>query len=96
MSDDVETKRITYRDSIATGLWAERTRNRTSISGRMKRFTALHNVETASGDTKPPIQWVPGASSLGVRRQGHDADHSPPSSAELKNGGPIPPLRYMS
>jgi hypothetical protein len=30
--------------------------------------------------TQPPIQWVPGALSLGVKWPGHEADHSPPSS----------------
>jgi len=38
----------------------------------------------ALGPTQPPIQWVPGALSLGVKQQGHEADHSPPSSAEVK------------
>jgi hypothetical protein len=27
-----------------------------------------------------------------VKRTGHEADHSPLSSAEVENGGPIPPL----
>jgi hypothetical protein len=36
--------------------------------------------------TKLPIQWVPGAPSLGVKWLGHEADHSPPSSAKVKNG----------
>jgi hypothetical protein len=31
-----------------------------------------------------PIQWVPGALSLGVKRPGREADHSAPSSAEVK------------
>jgi hypothetical protein len=31
-----------------------------------------------------PIQWVPGAFSLQVKRPGREADHSPPSSAEVK------------
>jgi hypothetical protein len=39
---------------------------------------------TALGPTQPPIQWVPGAHSLGVKRPGREADHSPPSSAEVK------------
>jgi hypothetical protein len=39
---------------------------------------------TALGLTQPPIQWVPGALSLGVRRPGREADRSPPSSAEVK------------
>jgi len=28
---------------------------------------------------------LPGALFLGVKRPGHEADHSPPSSAEVKN-----------
>jgi hypothetical protein len=34
--------------------------------------------------TQPPIQWVPGALSLRVKRLGREADHSPPSSVEIK------------
>jgi hypothetical protein len=33
-----------------------------------------------------------GAVSLGVKRQGCEADHSPASSVEVKNGGVAPPL----
>jgi hypothetical protein len=40
---------------------------------------------TALGPTQPPIQCVPGALSLGVKRLGREADHSSPSSAEVKN-----------
>jgi hypothetical protein len=39
----------------------------------------------ALGPTQPPIQWVPGVLSLGVKRLGREADHSPPSSTEVKN-----------
>jgi hypothetical protein len=35
--------------------------------------------------TQPPIQWVPGDVSLGVMQSGCESDHSPPSSAEVKN-----------
>jgi hypothetical protein len=38
----------------------------------------------ALGPTQLPIQWVPGALSLGVKRAGREADYSPPSSAEVK------------
>jgi hypothetical protein len=38
----------------------------------------------ALGSTEPPIQWVPGTLSLGVKRQGHEANHSPPTSADVK------------
>jgi hypothetical protein len=34
--------------------------------------------------TQPPIQWVAGALSLGVKRAGREADISPLSSAEVK------------
>jgi hypothetical protein len=37
------------------------------------------------GLTQPPIQWVSGAISLGVKRPGGEADHSPPTSAKNKN-----------
>jgi hypothetical protein len=35
--------------------------------------------------TQPPIQWVSGALSLGVKRPSREAGHSPPSTAEIKN-----------
>jgi hypothetical protein len=38
-----------------------------------------------------PIQWAPG-----LKRSEHQSDHSPPSSAEFKNGRIIPPLPYTS
>jgi len=34
--------------------------------------------------TQPPIQWVPGALSPGVKRPGRETDHSPPSSTVVK------------
>jgi hypothetical protein len=36
------------------------------------------------GPTQPPIQWVSGALSLGVKWAGHEADHSLPSIANIK------------
>jgi hypothetical protein len=39
---------------------------------------------TAQGPTQPPIQWVPGVLSRGVKRSGREADHTPPSSGEIK------------
>jgi hypothetical protein len=39
----------------------------------------------ALGPLQPPTQWVPGSLSLGVKREGREADHSSPSSAEVKN-----------
>jgi hypothetical protein len=45
-------------------------------------FTTMSR--TALGPTQPPIQGVPGALSLGVKWLGRETDHSPPSSAEVK------------
>jgi hypothetical protein len=39
---------------------------------------------TALESTHPPIQWVPVALFLEVKRPEREADHSPPSSAEVK------------
>jgi hypothetical protein len=48
------------------------------------------------GPTQTPVQWVPGALSPGLKRQGSKADHSPQYNAELKNGGAIPALHNTS
>jgi hypothetical protein len=39
---------------------------------------------TALEPTKPPIQWVPGVLSLGVKQPGREADNSLPHSVEAK------------
>jgi hypothetical protein len=49
----------------------------------------------AMGPTQPPIQWLPGAVSPGVNRQGREADNSRPSSVEVKNGRAVPPLPHI-
>jgi hypothetical protein len=47
-------------------------------------FSLHHRVQNCSGAHQLPIQQVPGSLSLGVKRPGREADHSPPSSAEVK------------
>jgi hypothetical protein len=39
----------------------------------------------ALGPKQSPIQWILGSLFLGVKRPGREADHSPPSSAKVKN-----------
>jgi hypothetical protein len=39
---------------------------------------------------------VPGVLSTGLKRLGSEADHSPPSSTEVRNGGAISPLTHTS
>jgi hypothetical protein len=43
-----------------------------------------------------PLQWLQRLISLGVKWPGHETDHSPPTTAEEKNGRAIPPLPHMS
>jgi hypothetical protein len=38
----------------------------------------------ALGPTQPSIQWAPDVLSLGVKRSGREADHSPPSNVDVK------------
>jgi hypothetical protein len=49
-------------------------------------FLFITASRPALGTTQPPIQWVTGAISLGLKRSGHQADHSPPSSAVFNYG----------
>jgi hypothetical protein len=51
------------------------------------RRTKILNTASrpALGPIQPPMQRVPGALSLGVKRPWREADHSPPSNAEVKN-----------
>jgi hypothetical protein len=85
------------RDSsvgIATRLRAGRSGFQGSIRG-LGIFLLTTASRMALGPTQPPIQWVPGALSLGVKRPGREADHLPPSSAEVKNAWSytsIPPM----
>jgi hypothetical protein len=50
----------------------------------LKIFLFTTASRTDLWPTQPPIQWVPEALSLGAKRPGREADHSPPSSAEAK------------
>jgi hypothetical protein len=68
---------------------------RGSIPGRDK---ILYSTASKSnlGPIQSPVQWVMEALSPGLMWPGYEADHSPPSSAEVKNIGAIPPLPHTS
>jgi hypothetical protein len=65
------------------------------IPGRGKNVSLLHSVQTSSGAHAASYTMSTGGSFPGVKRLGHEADHSPPASAEVKNDGVIPPLRHV-
>jgi hypothetical protein len=69
---------------------------RGSIPSRDTIFLFLTASKLDLGPTHSPIQWVSGALPPGVERLGSEADHSPQSSAEVKNYGAIPPYVSMT
>jgi hypothetical protein len=61
---------------------------------RQRQYYSLFSIASTPvlGPTQPPIQWVPRTFAPGIKRPGHQADHTSPSSAEVKDSGAIPPL----
>jgi hypothetical protein len=70
--------------STATRLRAVPSDDRGSVPGEVGNFFFDTMSRPVLGPTQPPIQWVLGAISLGVKRPRREADHSPPFSAEVK------------
>jgi hypothetical protein len=54
------------------------------LNGRGENFLFSTSSRPPLGSTQRPIQWVLWALSPGVKWPGHEADHSPPASAEVK------------
>jgi hypothetical protein len=64
--------------------------NDREIGVRSRRGQSIFPLSSVSrpalGPTQPPVQWVPGVLPPGVKaRPRREADHSPPSSAEVEN-----------
>jgi hypothetical protein len=75
------------RDSsvgIALGYGLDDRGSRVRFPAGAGNFFLTTTSRTALGPTQSHIQWVPGALSLEVKRLGREADHSPPSSAGVK------------
>jgi hypothetical protein len=64
---------------VATGYGLDDQGGGRSSPGRIKNFYVSISSRPALGSAQPFIKWVPG-----VKRQGREADHSPPTSAEVK------------
>jgi len=70
--------------------------NRSFIIGSDWDFFFATAFSPALGSTQPPTEWLQEALTPGVKRLGREADHSPPSSAEIKNAWSYtstPPVR---
>jgi hypothetical protein len=56
-----------------------------SSSPRRGKIVLSTSSRQALGSTQPPFQWVPGALPPDVKRPRREADHSSPTSTEIKN-----------
>jgi hypothetical protein len=52
--------------------------------GGVNNFLFSKSSRSALRSTQPPIQWVPGDLSSGIKRPESEFDHSPPTIAEVK------------
>jgi hypothetical protein len=87
VSADVKT--IPYPDVITSDILTlikvmDDRGSRVRFPSEAGNFSIHHRVQNGLGPTQLAIQLVPGALSLGVKRPGREADHSPPSSAEVE------------
>jgi hypothetical protein len=58
-------------------------------------FPSGHSIQTGSGAYLAFHPVGIGGSSSGVKHPGHEINHPHPSSAEIKNGGAIPPFPHV-
>jgi predicted heme/steroid binding protein len=61
-----------------------------------KVFSLFHSFRTVTGTHTGPYLIGTGSSFPGLKRPGREVDRSPPSSAEVKNGGAISALPRTS
>jgi hypothetical protein len=87
------TTQMGYFCRYSDGLRAGRTGNDSRQRQEICPFSAA--FIQALGPIQPRILWVSTALSPGLKRPGREADHSPPSSIEVKNDGAIPHFTYV-
>jgi hypothetical protein len=71
--------------SVGIGLGLRAERSEFNSQEGLENFLFATASRPVVRPTQPPILLVPGALSLGIKRLGREADHSSPSSAEVKN-----------
>jgi hypothetical protein len=92
-------QRNELHNSYSLRLRGGRPRVRSSSPGEGKNFLFSASSRLDLGLTQPPIQWVQGALSPGVKRSGREAEQSSPTSAEVKKTciyTSTPPYAFMT
>jgi hypothetical protein len=85
--------------SIATTYEVDNKKGRNSSPSRVKNFLFSTSSRPDLAFIQLPSQWVSGALSPAVKRPGREADHSPPSTAEVKKTriyASTPPYVFMA
>jgi hypothetical protein len=79
-------------ESQSKELWA----GQLGFDSQQGQVISLHHIQTSSGAHPAFYPMGAGDDFLGGKVYRCEADHLPPSSAKVKNGGAIPPLSHMS
>jgi hypothetical protein len=74
-----------YLSRYSDWLRAGQQRGRSSSPGKVKNFLFSTSSRPVLWPTQPPVQSVSGSCSPEIKRPGREADHSPPTSTEVKN-----------
>jgi hypothetical protein len=85
--------------STATGYGLDDGGGQRLSPGRVKNFLFSMSSGPALWSTQPPIKWVPGALSPGVKQLGCEADHSSTTRAKVKKMWiyiSTPPYAFMA
>jgi hypothetical protein len=85
--------------ALSDWLWAGQPRSQSLSPSRVNNFLFSMSSRLALWPTQPPVQWYLVAFSLGLKLPVHEADHSLPTSAEVKKiwiYTSTPPYTFMA
>jgi hypothetical protein len=87
----IKQVKLIFQRLIAQSVWRQAMSWTAQIRFLVLQDFSLHRAQTKSWNhsTSYPM-------GIGIKRPGLETDHSPPSSAEGKETGAIPPLPHMS
>jgi hypothetical protein len=75
---------LSWRELSQYSVWPQTGRLRFDSRQRQRTFPVASVSRSVLRPTQPPVQWAVGVLSLGKAWSRRDADHSPPSNAEVK------------